>query len=70
MAAQNAAASDPILLASWNRNYRADLTIVVVGVIVLTAITALASGPPRPGTTPRPLGPVLRSISSEPLGSC
>jgi hypothetical protein len=37
---QNAAAPDQILLSAWNREYRRSLAIIVVGIVVLVAISA------------------------------
>ena len=37
MAAQNAAAPDPVLLAAWTRDYHRSLTVILAGIILLVA---------------------------------
>jgi hypothetical protein len=42
MDAANAVASDPILLYAWNRDYRLSLAVIVVGIVVVAAVSAFA----------------------------
>jgi len=42
MAAQNAAAQDPVLLSAWNRDYRHSLATIVAGILILTAVSAFS----------------------------
>jgi len=43
MAAQNAAAPDPALLAAWNRDYRHSLMVILVGFVLFVAVLVWAT---------------------------